>query len=371
MNGQVLLVVVLSLACFALLGWALVLRRRPPEVRTVTKEIVRIKEVPVVQIKEVIKEVEVIREVVKEVPVPVYTSAAIVSEPEIALGPNEYLTEPQALPDVPDAVHDTVFDGARFGGVVVRAASIRGDLARRDARLRRQSTAIALLSRFGPPVLLSVVAAGDPRGARSQVGAAQVCRSVQVKISDRAYGIDAAWTAVQQGDTAAGTELTELLREVTLALRDSLTLTAQGRNQPESAVATELTGVLSRLGDMRDRPHLAFGVGASPVLRVTAGTDFEEVFRPATAVGDVPRLPQRHDLVSWQTFTTAPGETVIACTAGTAEYLRRDQVRERLAELWSDDEPPGPAAFLSQLGAGHQAYPDDRTAVAVWNGAGD
>ena len=350
MNAEIVVIILLALACLGLLGWALTLRRRPLPERVVI-ETVPGEPLPAPPPKVITKEIDRV----------VYVTGALTPEPEDPLGGNEHLAEPQALPDVPDAVHDSVFDGARFGGLVVRLASVRGDLARRDARLRRQTAAISLLGQFDPPVLLATVAAGHALGKRSQVGAAQACRSVPVKLSDRAYGLNAAWKAADAGDPAAHQELTELLREVTLALRDSLALTAKGRNQPDAAVATELTCVLSRIGDMPARPHLAFGIGAAPVLRLSGGV-IEEVFRPEAGF-----LPAQPEAVTWATFTTAPGQTVIACTSGTADYLRREQVREHITARWGEGAPSG-VNFLAHLGAGHQAYQDDRTAVAIWNG---
>ena len=104
------------------------------------------------------------------------------AEAEVVLPGAEYLADPEALPDVPDSVPDSVADGARFGRLTARAAAVRGDAARGNARVRRQAVALAVLDSFNPPVLVSVVAAGRPAGRRSQLGAAQACRELPVRV---------------------------------------------------------------------------------------------------------------------------------------------------------------------------------------------
>ncbi|MET7394599.1 protein phosphatase 2C domain-containing protein [Dactylosporangium sp. NPDC005572] len=355
MSGHVVAEILLSMVSLGLLGWVLYLRRRPAPLPPPASPSLPPSPAPdpVYIDRPVIEERIVVQERV------VYADPV---EPDLAIGPMEYLAEPQALPDVPDAVHDSILDGARLGGLVVRGAAVRGDLARREARLRRQAISIALLNQFNPPVLLSTIATGLAGAERSQVGAAQVCRSAQIKVADRARELDAAWR------NGAGEEIGALLREVAAALADALTLAARHRNQPESALATEVTCVLSRLGDMPARQHLAFGVGAAPVLRLSPEKGFEELFRPAPAPSGRSLLPQTPTAVSWQAFESQAGEVIVACTASTAEFLRREQVRDRIVPLWSQEEPPGFAAFLAQLGMTHPAYREDRAAVGLWDG---
>jgi len=359
MSWEPLVILILVLACGGLLAWGLTLSRRPPQIRYVDRAVEVRTRVEVPQRVEV----PVVRYVDREVRVPV--PAAV--EPDHPLDGREYLGEPNSLPDLPDAVPDSVADGARLGGVVVRAASVRGETSRQHADLRRQTMAIALLRRFDPPVLVSAIAAGHRTASRSQVGAAQVCRSVQTKLTDRARGIDTAWQALDRGEEGAAAELTELFREIAVALNDSLSLAAKGRNQPVAELSTELTCVMSRLGDMAQRPHLAFGVGAGPVLRLRAG-GIDEVFNPGTAGAF---LPGSEDRVGWTAFATAPHDVLVACSATTADFLRRDEVAAQTLAKWSGGDRPSTVAFLAQLSTAHQAYWDDRTAVGVWDGRTD
>jgi hypothetical protein len=212
--------------------------------RVVTKEVPQYIEVP----KEVPKYVEVTKEV------PRYIDR---SEPDTLIVGADDFTDPTALPEVPDAVTDSVADGARYSSVTVRAASTRGEASRKEGRLRRQTVAVAVIRQFNPPVLLSVVAAGQPGTRAAQVGAAHACREVQHKVAGAAAEIQVAWPAGSDHDQ----RLTECLRGVLRGIGGPLKEAARSRGLDPREVATELTCVLTRLGDVTRRAHLAFGVG--------------------------------------------------------------------------------------------------------------
>jgi hypothetical protein len=320
---------------------------RPYEVSTV-QEVVKYRDRPVEVIK---REVEYVER----------------PEPDTLVPGSEHLADPEALPDVPDGVPDSVADGARLGNLIVRAASTRGETGRERARVRRQAVSLAILEAFDPPVLLSAVAAGRPTGRRSQIGALQACRSIQHKLSDAAVSIEAAWyPAPGVGGGASDDRLGEVLRGVLRAMADPLTEAAKWRGIEPHEIATELTCVLTRLGDGPRRAHLAFGVGAGPVLVMRPGSAPAVVLKPMGR-GETPTavLPADPDTLSWARFETAPGEVALACTSSTAGLLSRSEFGDHVAAEWLT-APPSLTRFLAQLNFADKLHREDRTAVALW-----
>jgi hypothetical protein len=62
-----------------------------------------------------------------------------------------------------------------------------------------------------------------------------------------------------------------------------------------------------------------------------------------------------------------PGDTLLLTSVGLAEPLRGEPaLGDELAARWASGEPPGLAAYLSDVGVRVKGYADDRTAVAVW-----
>jgi Protein phosphatase 2C len=288
------------------------------------------------------------------------------AEPETVLPGAEYLADPEALPDVPDSVPDTVADGARFGRLTVRAASVRGDAARGNARVRRQAVALAVLDSFHPPVLVSVVAAGRPAGRRSQLGAAQACRSIQHKLADAARNIESAWPGVIEGDPEAGTQMTTALAGAMRGVVDPITEVAKGRGVIPDDIATELTCLITRLGDGPSRAHIAFGVGTGPVLVLGSDGVLDTKLDPALPAGRAAALlPMTPEEMRWKSFATAPGEVALACTATTERLLRQDGFARHLTEEWPTS-PPSLMGFLVQLSTPDRVCRDDRAAVGLW-----
>ncbi|WP_283135690.1 protein phosphatase 2C domain-containing protein [Rhizohabitans arisaemae] len=346
---EIALVVILAIISSVLGVWSMQMRAQLKRLPQVVKEPVYID-----------------RPVRVEIPVQtedrvVYQEAA---EPEIPIGhpgEAEHLLDPQVLPDVPDSVPDSVADAARLGALAARAVSVRGHAARVAAKVRRQTVALAVLDRFQPPVLLSAVAAGRPTGRHTQVGAAQACRSIQHKLTDRAYEIDAAWKDLESGDRGAEARLAELFASACASLYDPLAEAARRRDLPSDALATELTCVLTRLGDGPSRRHLAFGVGSGPVAVLQPDGEWTTVFSPRTDNAVV--LPAESPTTRWGSFAVAPGGVVFVSTASTALFLER--ARASMTEEWLQ-APPHLTRFLWQINQPDQANRDDRSVVALW-----
>jgi Protein phosphatase 2C len=296
------------------------------------------------------------------------------AEPEIVLPGAEYLTDPEALPDVPDAVPDTMADGARFGRLTVRAATVRGDAARGNARVRRQAVSLAVLDSFSPPVLVSAVAAGRPAGRRSQLGAVQACRSIQYKLADAARNIEAAWPGVIDGDPEAATQMAAALAGAMRGVVDPINEVARSRGLAPDDIATELTCLLTRLGDSPSRAHIAFGVGTGPVLVLRSGGVLDTQLDPGQPTGrSAALLPMAPEEMRWKSFATAPGEVALACTATTERLLCQESFAKYLADDWQVS-PPSLISFLAQLSILDRICRDDRAAAGLWEspaGRGD
>lgn len=97
--------------------------------------------------------------------------------------PPTYEAEPATLPAadssaLSELVPDTVLDGAHYGGVTLRAASLRGDSARHRGALRRDAL---LAVRFGDgesALLLVAVAAGGRAATGGHRAAREICHSI-------------------------------------------------------------------------------------------------------------------------------------------------------------------------------------------------
>ncbi|QPP05965.1 protein phosphatase 2C domain-containing protein [Streptomyces bathyalis] len=97
--------------------------------------------------------------------------------------PPTYEAEPATFPaadpsSLSELVPDTVLDGAHYGGLTLRAASIRGDSARHRGALRRDAL---LTARFGSgesALLLVAVAAGGRAATGGHRAAREICHSI-------------------------------------------------------------------------------------------------------------------------------------------------------------------------------------------------
>ena len=359
---MIVAVIVLALAVVGLGGWALWLWTHPREVDGPER---------VVEIAGPVREVEVVREVEKEVPGPETIKQVSVVEyvrsddvPVAAFDGSQY-SDPRALPDAPGSLPDSAVDGARLGQLTVRAGAVRGTSGRIDAGLRRQVAEISVLGMLVPPALLSVVASGRPSAQFGQVGAVQATRSIHVKLAARAAELDRLWSQAAAGDADAERRLDTLLGEVTASVTDELDAVARRRDAPADAVATQLTCVLSRmgrqLGDSPLREHLVFGVGSGPVVRAGRGPGWLPV---ATAGNDGDYLPHQRPATWSGRAQTSPGDLLVLCTSSTAKLL--DRAAGQLRADWA--APPSFLGFLHQLGMAVNVLSDDRAAVCLWEG---
>ncbi|MGW7687946.1 protein phosphatase 2C domain-containing protein [Streptomyces asiaticus] len=307
--------------------------------------------------------------------------------------PPTYEAEPTTLPvtdpeDLRDVVPDTVLEGARYGTLTLRAASLRGDAARYRGELRRDAL---LAVRFGTgdsALLLVAVASGQ----RAAPGAHRVARELCEWIAGAVGGNRARLT--EDIHTANRGALSSGLHRLTDRAYGRLRAGATVRGlAPADHTASVRCLLLPAHPACRTR--VFFGVGDGGLFRLRDGVwqdlepdggERDTVGGPVIGYGSgrppvrqstqEPQHPQRppepesepvHGPFRFRASVARPGDTLLLCSAGLADPLRGEAaLADRLAERWDTAEAPGLAAFLADAQTGVKGYADDRTAAAVW-----
>ncbi len=329
--------------------------------------------------------------------------------------PPTYETEPTTLPvtdpeDLRDVVPDTVLEGARYGTLTLRAASLRGDAARYRGESRRDAL---LAVRFGTgdsALLLVAVASGQ----RAAPGAHRVARELCEWIAGAVGGNQARLTedihTANRGALSSG--LHRLTDRAYGRLRAGATVRGLAPADHTASVRCLLLpahpacrtrvffgvggGGLFRLrdgvwqdlepdGGERDTvggPVIGYGSGRPPARQANQesrhpqqppdpNSDSGSGSDPGSAHAPPPESETEtepvHGPFRFRASVARPGDTLLLCSAGLADPLRGEAaLADRLAERWDTAEAPGLAAFLADAQTGVKGYADDRTAAAVW-----
>ncbi|MFE6905668.1 hypothetical protein [Streptomyces erythrochromogenes] len=273
---------------------------------------------------------------------------------------------PRQLPVGRDTTADSSVDGADLGPVVVRAASARGDRARHDGEHRRDAVLLRFAEEIPAPTLLSAVAAGSPRGRWSQSAADRACRSLATQVGRYGEGLGRALYGPDGDDAALGALLRTALQGVAHSMRLVTRGEGPGGEADDAAIEVALTGLLTRLGDGREREHLAFGVGDGTLLRLRDG-QWSAVFTPGDpAPHRSLRLPADAARVGWQRLTTVPGDVLAVCSPPMAELLLRDDAGPWFAARWAGRQPYL-TSFLSEVNVPVRSTGGDRSVVCLWD----
>ncbi|MEU6374107.1 protein phosphatase 2C domain-containing protein [Streptomyces sp. NPDC046909] len=265
-------------------------------------------------------------------------------------------------------IPDMVVDGAAYGALTVRAASVRGDSHRYQNEPRQDSLAV---TRIGEPgadeLLLLVVADGVGSAARSHVGSQEACRLIAIHLDAAATELA---TALRTGDQEAfGAVVNEAVRRVGTLLAHH----AHERGDDPAAYATTLRALLAPLdGTVRTRGFLAIGDGGTALLRAD---EWHLSLTDADQSGDgmidtrTAALPHSQTAHARLLAPVLPGDVLVLCTDGLSTPLTGDAgMRDFLRTAWGTGSVPGPADFLWQLQYRVKSYDDDRTAVVLWEG---
>ncbi|MFJ8630916.1 hypothetical protein [Streptomyces sp. NPDC093568] len=295
---------------------------------------------------------------------------------------------PHQLPLGRDCAADSTVDGADLGPLIVRAASVRGPRQREGGEHRRDAVMLGLVEEMPSPTLLSVVAAGAPRGLWSQSAAQRACRSLASQLGRYGEHLGTvlgpgthqglrtdtvpAGHATSPGE-AEDSELGGLLRSALQGVGRSVSLVGLnegggtsvaatgGGTEADSEVKVALTALLSQLGDHQRRQHVAFGIGDNRVLRLRDGT-WETVF---TGVREA-RLPADGGEVRWARFETRPEDLVAVCSPPLAELLLREDLGEWFADRWVGGRPHL-TEFFSDVNVRVRCAGGDRSVVCLWD----
>ncbi|WP_326629777.1 MULTISPECIES: protein phosphatase 2C domain-containing protein [unclassified Streptomyces] len=289
--------------------------------------------------------------------------------------PPMYPAVPQQLPgagvDPAAAVlPDIVVDGAAYGHLTVRAASVRGDSHRYLGEPRQDALCV---TRIGSPgageMLLLAVADGVGSAPRSHIGSNEVCRLAAVYLDRAAATL---FAAMASGDETAFAGLADdAVGAIAVLLTD---LALQDAQEP-GAYATTLRILLVPLDPaVRTRGFLAVGDGGTALLRAGAWhldvTERED--QGATGVIDTrtAALPLARTAVTRLLGPAMPGDALVLCTDGLSTPLSGDQeMRDFLGAAWGSGTVPGPVDFLWQAQFRVKSYDDDRSVVVIWEGS--
>ncbi|MEU6119091.1 protein phosphatase 2C domain-containing protein [Streptomyces sp. NPDC047117] len=340
--------------------------------------------------------------------------------------PPTYAAEPVALPaadpaDLAGLVPDTELDGAQYGTLTLRAASVRGDSARYRGDPRRDAL---LTARFGAgrqTLILVAVASGahaSPEGHRAArdacrwIGAAvgrsgarladdirtgrrEALKSGLQRLADRGYGRLRARAAELGLEPHAYTaSLRCLLLPADPAcrtrvffgvgggglfrLRDGVwqdlepPLPAEGATGgPVVGYGTRPPGIPAQRGLADPEPTMNLGVTGAPGAHESAGEAAGGAGALADGTGTAVGGPSgaAGEPFRFRASVARPGDTLLLCSAGLAEPLREaPDFAARLAGRWAETEPPGLTAFLADAQLRLKGHAKDRTAAAVWDG---
>lgn len=284
--------------------------------------------------------------------------------PYVGDGPPTYDPEPTAWPaadpdDLDDLVPDTELDGARYGLLTIRTASVRGDSARYRGEPRRDAV---LTARFGSgdDALLLIAAATGPRSSDTAHRAARdACTWMAAAVGRSQVRLSEDIRASRRGSLKSGLHrLTDRCYGRLRARGEDLGL------DPAEYSATLRCLLLPADPDCRIR--LFFGVGDGGLYRIRGG-EWQDLdpWRPdeRAETEDSPAVRFR-----FRASVARSGDTLLLCSGGLAGPLRGEPALvARLTQRWGAAEPPGLPAFLGDTQTRVKGYADDRTAVAVWD----
>ncbi|MFF7212513.1 protein phosphatase 2C domain-containing protein [Streptomyces sp. NPDC008238] len=284
--------------------------------------------------------------------------------PYVGDGPPTYDPEPTAWPAadpeaLDDLVPDTELDGARYGLLTVRTASVRGDSARYRGEPRRDAVLTARFGAGDDAMLLIAVATGPRTSDTAHRAARDACTWMAAAVGRSHARLSEDIRASRRGSLKSGLH----------RLTDRCYGRLRARGEDLGLDPVEYSATLRCLllpADPDCRIRLFFGVGDGGLYRIRGG-EWQDLdpWRPdeRAETEDSPAVRFR-----FRASVARSGDTLLLCSAGLAGPLRGEPALvARLTQRWGAGEPPGLPAFLGDTQTRVKGYADDRTAVAVWD----
>ncbi|MFE9929508.1 protein phosphatase 2C domain-containing protein [Streptomyces sp. NPDC005533] len=288
--------------------------------------------------------------------------------PYVGPRPPSYSPDPVRLP-LPEGartelvIPDIALDGARYGRLTVRGASVKGDLHRYRGEQRQDAMLLAQVGEGEDELLFLAVADGVGSAPKSHLGAHRACRLASVAVGRWHAELSG---ALRAGDRTALHQVADkVVSHVSTRLADYAMPDAPGM------YATTLHCLLVPTApERRERVH--FGVGDGGLFRARSGV-WENLQEPwdRSGSGEVidtgtAALPSESPKAVVQWLTAEPGDLLMICTDGLSNPMNEPRVQEFLLTHWAFGRIPGLTEFLWQAQVRAKSYDDDRSAVCVW-----
>lgn len=278
--------------------------------------------------------------------------------PFVGDGPPTYAAEPTAWPvahpdELDSLVPDTVLDGAQYGVLTLRTASVRGDSARYRGQPRRDALLTARFGTGDDGLLLLAVASGTRASDDAPRAAQDACRWIAGAVGRSRQRLSEDIRAARRGSLKSG------LHRLTDRCYGRLRARGEDLGLDEGEYTASLRCLLLPV-DPSCRIRLFFGVGDGGLFRIRDGS-----WQDLDPVGKEPEPEERF---RFRASVAHPGDALLLCSGGLAEPLRGEPaLAARLAHQWGNGRPPGLTAFLAEAQTRVKGYADDRTAVGVWD----
>lgn len=295
------------------------------------------------------------------------------------------------LPAPPWSRPDIATDGAAFGSIAFRAASIRGVSHQLYGKPRQDSYAYRP-TRCGN-WLIGCVADGVSQGRLSHIAADIACRETTGALAETIEGLEipatsAEWSVLASGlpwqvgvdatSDAIVTEATESVRTLYIDRDDrgnAETLADSVLSDKDAAKVMATTAIVFIVATSSNSEGLvpyalavAAGDSSAFILSDLHWQPITEIKNLGSEIASsaVHPLPARRS-VSPAIGCLAQGDALVVMTDGVGDPLGSGTgvVGRFLSHSWST--PCDPLAFGAQVGFIRKTFVDDRTAFAVWN----
>ncbi|MFC7218445.1 hypothetical protein ACFQLX_09725 [Streptomyces polyrhachis] len=323
-----------------------------------------------------------------------------------------YPPEPTALPAtspgaLADLVPDTVLDGAAYGTMTLRCASVRGDSARYRGEPRRDALLTARFGSGDSALVLVALATGARGSAAAPLAARDACLWLGGAVGRNHARLDQDIREGRRGSLKSGLHR---LTGRTYGLMRARAAERGVESAEDGAYQASLRCLLLP-ADPACRIRVFFGTGPGGLFRLRDGVwqDIEPepvsgqggpvagygspqtppevppqapAPDPRAAIPDPRAAPANPPTLldvpseagaprqpfAFRASVAAPGDVLLLTAAGLAGPLREAPAfTDELARRWRDG-PPGLAAYLVDVQLRVEGHADDRTAAAVWEG---